>query len=281
MLRYHGGKWKIASWVVSHFPRHRIYAEPFCGAASVLLHKRRSWTEVLNDVDGELINFFRVLQDGEKGESLIRLLSLTPYSRDEYVLAHESADDPVERARRLCILSYMGHSSVSTHGRPSGFRSRSHQAHTDPGHHWRHYPEHLADVVGRLRGVVIENRPAPDIISLFDAPDALFYVDPPYPESTRLTFGAYRHEMTDDEHLALAGRLREAAGYVIVSGYRCEMYDDAYADWKRVERQTIGDGGPRTECLWISPRTVQAKQSEKKVVRQAELPLDAWRYPVT
>jgi DNA adenine methylase len=273
MLRYHGGKWKIAPWVVSYFPHHKIYAEPFCGAASVLLHKRRSWCEYLNDMDEELINLFRVLQDKDSAEALIHLLSVTPYARGEYVLAHEPTTDPVERARRLCILSYMGHSSVSTHGGASGFRYRTHQAHTDPGHHWRDYPAHLAAVVDRLRGVIVENRPALEIIPLVDSPDTLFYVDPPYPESTRLTFGAYRHEMTDDEHTTLSDCLKGMSGYVIVSGYRCDLYDSLYGDWHRVERQTIGDGGPRTECLWVSPRTVAARLAENRIVRQATLPL--------
>jgi DNA adenine methylase len=273
MLRYHGGKWKIAPWVISHFPCHRIYVEPFCGAASVLLQKSRAWSEYLNDLDGELINFFRVLQDRERAEALIRLLSVTPFSRDEYALAHEPTTDPVERARRLCILSFMGHSSVSTHGRPSGFRHRTHHAHTDPGHHWRHYPAHLAVVVDRLRGVIIENRPALELIPLADTPDTLFYVDPPYPQSVRLTFGAYRFEMTDEDHAALAECLREVSGYVVVSGYRCDLYDDLYTGWNRLERQTISDGGPRTECLWISPRTAEANRAEKNVVRQAALPM--------
>jgi DNA adenine methylase len=273
MLRYHGGKWRVAPWVVGHFPRHRIYAEPFCGAASVLLQKSRAWSEYLNDLDGELINFFRVLQDTKRAESLMRLLSVTPFSRDEYDLAHEPASDPVERARRLCILSFMGHSSVSTLGRPSGFRHRTHHAHTDPGHHWRQYPMYLAVVVERLRGVIIENRPALKLIPLLDTPDTLFYVDPPYPQSVRLTFGAYRFEMTDEEHIALAECLQQVSGYAIVSGYRCALYDDLYAAWERVERQTTSDGGPRTECLWISPRTTEAKRVEKNAVRQAALPM--------
>jgi DNA adenine methylase len=167
----------------------------------------------------------------------------------------------------------MGFSSTSAHGSASGFRYRTPSSHTDPGHHWRHYPAHLAAVVDRLRGVIVENRPALEIIPLVDSPDTLIYVDPPYPASTRLTFGAYRHELTDDEHTALAECLRQVSGYVVVSGYRCDLYDDLYTDWHQVERQTTSDGGPRTECLWISPKTVDARLAENKIVRQATLPL--------
>jgi DNA adenine methylase len=273
ILRYHGGKWRLAPWIGAHFPKHRIYVEPFCGAASVLLNKEHSWSEYLNELDDELTNFFRVLQDDQAAVALVRRLALTPFSRAEYDLAHEAADDPAERARRLCILSFMRHSQTSTHARPSGFRFRTHRSHTDTGRHWRLYPDYLSTAVERLRGVIIEHRPALEIIPLTDAPDTLFYVDPPYPASTRICYGTYRHELTDDEHAALAECLMRVNGFVVVSGYRYDLYDGLYEDWRRVERTTTSNGGLRTECLWISPSADAIKHYESQTGGQAMLPL--------
>lgn len=103
-LRYFGGKWRLAPWIISHFPEHTCYVEPFAGGASVLLRKPESKVEVLNDLDGEVVNFWRVLR--EQTEAFIRAVELTPFSREEASLAYQVADDPLERARRLFIRSW-------------------------------------------------------------------------------------------------------------------------------------------------------------------------------
>jgi DNA adenine methylase len=268
ILRWHGGKFRLAPWIQSFFPKHRIYCEPFSGAGSVLLTKPRVWAEYLNDLDGQVINLFRVLQDGSRAKELIRLLTLTPFAREEFDLAcgPEGEIDSVERARRLCIRSFMGFSSGSATGKSTGFRSRSFRSNTGPARDFLAYPEKLWAVVNRLRGVTIENRPALEIIPLLDTPGTLIYADPPYPASTRTNYGTYRHELTDDDHVALAECLHGCSGYVLISGYRCDLYDQLYAGWIRVEKQAMSDHGYRQECLWLSPRTAAVTQKTKQLM---------------
>lgn len=262
-LRYHGGKWKLASWVISHFPPHRIYVEPFGGAASVLIQKPRSYSEVYNDLDSEVVALFRVLRDREKAAELVRLLELTPYAREEFEAAYADTDSEIEVARRLCVRSFMGFGSSATVKRHrTGWRSNSTRSGTTPAHDWMHYPEALRAVIQRLRGVVIECRPALDVIRQHDGPDTLHYVDPPYVHQTRagLLNGrgnhAYNHEMSDDDHRELATVLRELEGAVVLSGYPCELYDgELYPDWARYERQHHADGArDRTEALWLNDK---------------------------
>lgn len=259
VLRYHGGKWMIAPWIISHFPKHRIYVEPFGGAASVLLRKPRTYSEVYNDLYGEVVNLFRVLRNPAQARELIRIVTMTPYARQEFEDAYIADGDPIEQARRTLVRAYLGFGAFSAAGGRTGFRTGFRRSGPAAANDWRHYPPILADAVERLRGVTIENRPAVEVIATYDDPTALFYVDPPYPLSTRGTDAWYAHEMTDDDHRQLAATLHACAGMVVVSGYACDLYDrELYADWQRVERATHGDGArDRTEVLWLKPNTVQ------------------------
>jgi len=258
ILRYHGGKWRAAPRIIAHFPPHRIYAEPFGGAASVLLRKPRSYAEVYNDLDGEIVNLFRVLREPVQARELIRLLKLTPFARYEFELSYITADDPIEQARRTAVRSFMGFASTVTGKWTTGFRNNSTMSGTTPAHDWRNYPDALLATVERLRGVVIENRPALDVIREHDSTRTLHYIDPPYPHETRndrWAGNAYRYEMADDDHRELAGVLRGVAGAVVISGYSCDLYDqELYPDWRRVSFDTMADGAQeRIEVLWISP----------------------------
>jgi len=124
VLRYHGGKWRLAPWVIEHFPYHKVYVEPFGGAASVLMQKERAYAEVYNDLDGEIVNVFRVLRKPEQAERLAYLLAFTPYAREEFVLSYEPSDEPIEQARRTIVRSYMGYSSdAATRTVKTGFKS--------------------------------------------------------------------------------------------------------------------------------------------------------------
>ena len=262
-LRYHGGKWRLATWIISHFPAHRVYVEPFGGGASVLLQKPRSYGEIYNDLDGEVVNVFTVLRD--RGEELRRALELTPFSRSEFVTSYEPHDDPIERARRTIVRSFQGFGSAAACGETSGFRANSNRSGTTPAHDWRNYPDHIPLLIERLRGVVIEQRPAIDVMRQHDAADCLHYVDPPYVHSTRsakargtVTRKAYRHEMDDDAHRALADVLHGLRGSVVLSGYRSALYDELYKRWTRIDRNAHADGArARVECLWLSGKRVQ------------------------
>lgn len=252
LLRYHGSKWRLADWIVSHLPRHRTYVEPFGGAASVLLRKPRSHTEVYNDLDSELVNLFRVARD--QGEALRRALELTPFARDEFALSYAASDDPLERARRTVARSFMGFGSNALH-QTTGFRSRSRRSGTSPAADWRGYPQALEAIIRRLQGVVIEHRDAFEVMGAQDAEDTLFYVDPPYVPETRDAGGDYRHELTVADHERLAEALHALAGPVVLSGYASALYDRLYSGWRRVERRTHADGArERVEVLWLSPR---------------------------
>lgn len=261
-LRYHGGKWKLAPWIVSHFPAHRFYVEPYGGAASVLLRKPRAYSEIYNDLDGEVVNLFRVLRNPADARELIRLLTYTPYSRQEFEDSQLLAGDPIELARRTVVRSFLGYGSTAATSN-TGFRTGARKTGSAAAMDWRRLPDCLHAVVDRLRGVTIENRPALDVLRQYDADDALHYVDPPYPRSTRNIHSAsnaiYRYEMTDEEHRHLADTLRQLRGMVIVSGYGCDLYDqELYPDWHRLTRNTHADGGgDRTEVLWISPSAVR------------------------
>jgi DNA adenine methylase len=251
ILRWHGGKFLLAPWIIEQLPAHRVYVEPFGGAASVLLQKPRSFAEIYNDLDGDVVNLFRVCR--EHGEDLVRALELTPFAREEFALAYQSTEDPLEQARRLVVRSFMGFGSNS-HCRVSGFRARALRNGTTPANDFRHYPEALCMIIERLKGVVIEHRPALQVIADHDTPETVFYVDPPYVSGTRDKGRDYRYEMTDADHGRLAEMLHTIQGAAVLSGYESPEYDALYAGWRKVSRPTFADGArERLEVLWLSP----------------------------
>lgn len=261
-LRWHGGKWRLAPWIISHFPEHRIYTEAYGGAGSVLLKKPRAYGEIWNDLDDEAVNLFQVLRDKRLAAELRRALYLTPFSRREFELSYESTTDPTERARRLVIRSYQGFgANAHNRGAPTGFRPGSNRSHTTPAHDWANYPSALARIIKRIRGVVIEHRDALKVLLQHDMTDTLHYVDPPYIHSTRGTGHdakhRYRYEMFPHDHENLAQILRGLKGMVVLSGYPSPLYDRLFGDWKTSERQAMADGAnERTEVLWMNPACV-------------------------
>lgn len=261
IVRYHGGKWRLAPWIISHFPPHRIYTESFGGGGSVLLQKTRSYGEIYNDLDGEIVNLFRVAR--EQGEELRRVVELTPFARDEFHLSYKPTEDPVEQARRTLVRSYMGFGSAAVCGEISGFRANSNRSGTTPAHDWQHFPASLVATIERLRGVVIENKDAHAVMVQHDGPDTLHYCDPPYPHSTRMKGAArpgkcYRHEMTDEDHRGFAAVARKLDGMVIISGYACPLYEELFGDWRQEQRETHADGArDRIEVLWLNDAAVE------------------------
>jgi DNA adenine methylase len=262
VLRYHGGKFILAPWIISHFPYHRVYVEPFGGAGSVLMRKERSYAEIYNDKWNVVVNVFRVLRDPTTALELERRLRLTPFSRVEfYGCSDEETNlisDPIERARRTILRSFAGFGSASTNGSYStGFRANSNRSGTTPAHDWMNFPTHISSFVDRLKGVVIENRHYIDVFSQHDSAETLFYLDPPYmPETRNLKRGnaAYAHEFTIQDHIDLASSIHNLKGKVVISGYHTDLYDNLYKGWMKVVKNTYGDGAvKRVEVLWISP----------------------------
>lgn len=256
ILRYHGGKWMLAPWIVAHFPAHRCYVESFGGAASVLMQKTRSYSEVYNEKDGEIVNLFRVVR--ESGKELISALLLTPFARDEFDLSYQPSSDPIEQARRTVTRSFMGFGSAAACGSKTGFRANSNRSGTTPAHDWANFPESLKGIVERLRGVVIENRDACEAMVQHDGHDTLHYVDPPYVLETRSMANpyckkGYRYELDDEEHEELSATLHSLKGKVCLSGYPCPLYERLFSDWRRVDRSALADGAlKRTEVLWMN-----------------------------
>lgn len=265
-LRYHGGKFRLAPWIQEFFPDHHIYVEAF-GGGSVLLCKERSYSEVYNDLDDEVVNLFRVLRDPVQSEQLARALHLTPFAREEFRGAYLVSDDPVEGARRTLVRSFMGFGTTMLRRNRTGFRAKANRRGQPAQMDWVNYPAHVATFADRLRGVVIEHRDALEVIAQQDSRSTLFYVDPPYPHSTRTALqvkspndAAYKHELTDADHKALAQVLHAIDGMAIVSGYPCALYDDElYPTWERFERRAMADSAKvRTEVVWLNPACSEA-----------------------
>lgn len=268
VIRYHGGKFRLAPWVIEHFPPHQVYIEPFGGAAGVLIQKPRSHGEVYNDLDGDIVNLFRVLQDATSRAELTEKLVLTPYARSEFELAWIATDEPVERARRTIIRAQMGFGSAGASKGTTGFRIDCYRQYGTAQQLWARYPEQLASIGQRLAGVLIENRPAIDIMLAHDSAQALHYVDPPYMHDTRVR-GAqkgryYRHELDDEQHAELLATLNTLQGMVVLSGYPSQLYAEALEGRTMNTTQariSAGRGGDtRTECLWINPACMAALQ---------------------
>jgi DNA adenine methylase len=252
VLRYFGGKWALAPWVIEHMPEHKVYVEPFGGAASVLMRKPRSPVEVYNDLDAEIVGLFRVLQDPAQCQRLIRLLRRTPYSRAEFRQAFEPATDPIVRSQRAIIRAYMSihHSALFMPCKTGSFASTAGCGHKS----WVNYPRHLVSICRRLRGVIIEQRDALEVVRIQDSPDTLFFVDPPYLPATRNMGTKYRHELAQSQHVELLELLKSVQGQVMIAGYPSPLYDDLLADWQRIEREHFARAnGVRkaTEVLWI------------------------------
>jgi len=265
IITYYGGKGYSWRRIVPHFPPHHTYAEPFGGAANVLLNKPPSPVEVYNDIDSNVVTIFRVLRDYP--DELRRALELTPYSREEYVRCLGPLDglDDVEKARRLIVRYrqvFGGQGQKGTPGQWSYSVTRSSRGMAHAVSHWLSAIDKvLPSVVERFRRVQIENLPWQEIIRRYDTPETLFYCDPPYLLSTRNGCVGYKYEMTVEEHRELAEVLNSVKGHVVLSGYASPEYDEWYAGWERVEfgatvTARLDKGRScdrRTEVLWIKP----------------------------
>lgn len=261
VLRWHGGKWRIAPWIITNLPRHRCYVEPFGGAASILLRKPPSKIEVLNDADRRLVRFFRTLR-GREAE-VVRAIDLTPYSRAEFEAAFQEADDPVEDARRVFVLCWQGRSRGLGEWK-TGWRyeingRRNARAVDD------FRADHLPAVVARLKHVQLECDDAAAVIARYDSPATLYYLDPPYVWETRSkrtskVSARYTAELDEAGHRALAAQLHQVVGMVVLSGYPSPLYVDLYeaAGWRRLDRACLTDHGFRVECLWFNPAAAAA-----------------------
>ena len=236
---WYGGKFSHLEWLLPLLPDAHHYCEPFAGSAAVLINREPSPVETYNDIDGEVVNFFRALRDSP--DALVRAIGITPFSREEFYHAVSRGGDYIpdlERARLFFVRARQartGLAQTATLGRWANCKKTSRAGMSGVVSRWLGSVEHLPEVAERLLSVQIENRPACDIIKLYDDVDTLFYCDPPYLHSTRGDSKAYGFEMEENEHCELSAVLRRCVGKVAVSGYRCELMDELYADWRRFD----------------------------------------------
>lgn len=262
-FRYFGGKWVLAAWIISHFPKHINYVELCGGAGSVLIQKERSPIETFNDLDGEIVNFFLVLRT--KRDELIEQIRFTPWARAEYRLSYEPAAQPLERARRFYMRHQMAISA--SHRYSSGMRMVKRLDSGIPAKYHANI-DHLYQIAERFMGVQVEQLTALKCIEKYETPETLFYFDPPYVLEKRSSSKEYAFEVDTAFHVEAAGLLRESEGYIVVSGYACQLYTDLYEayGWQRVEIEAQTNGEKRIESLWLNPKTVEALEQ----VRQPE-----------
>lgn len=254
ILHYPGSKWSMSAWIISHMSVHQTYLEPFLGSGAILFSKERSPLETVNDLDGELVNLFRIIR--ERPDELAHVVRWTPHSREEYYLSYEPVEDDLERARRLIVRLWQGRGGKTSHR--TGWRSMIECNGPLPGKEWRQFPEKIAAVSERLMGVQIECQPALQLFDRYKRPNVLMYVDPPYILSTRTT-SSYKHEMTNDDHSEMLEALDNHPGPVLLSGYAHPLYNERLKHWKReTKRAKAENGASREEVLWINPIAAHA-----------------------
>lgn len=257
VLKYPGAKNRIASWICEYIPEHKVYVEPYFGSGAVFFNKIPARIETLNDLDGNVVNYFRVIR--EKQTELAVMLSQTPYSRDEYYLACEynPEDSDIEKARKFAVRCWMGFGCSNLYR--NGFRSSQQQTSPHTTKEWRGLPERLKAASERLKNAQIENLPAEEIIKRYDTPDVFLYVDPPYLHGTRKNY-LYKYEMEDEEHMKLLKLLARHPGKVLLSGYDNDMYNDILKSWHKEKKRTQAESGiQRTETLWMNYQMGQEK----------------------
>lgn len=254
ILKYPGAKWNIAEWIISHFPTHNHYLEPYFGSGAVFFNKPPTAHEIINDLSGDVVNLFRVIRD--RGTDLAALVEMTPWAREEYEASYLPCDDPIERARRFVIRAQQGHGTDGIRGGKTWSKSQ----HDRPGwrpRRWHQIPDQIEAIISRIGEAEIDNRLAVDLLCDYAKYDVLIYADPPYPLSTR-SGKLYQHEMTDADHMALLDTLDAHPGPVVLSGYHCALYDDRLAHWTTREKRVQAEkGNTRVEVLWLNPVCVE------------------------
>jgi DNA adenine methylase len=252
---YFGSKQRIAPWIASLLPEHGHYVEPFGGGLSVLLAKRPSSMETVNDLDGELMTFWRVLRD--RPAELLRACFLTPHGRAELAATWDPTTDELELARRIWCRLAQGRSGTL---RNTGWRYYIDPAGSSmsmPGY-LEAYADRLAAAAERLHSVSLEALPALEVIARYGARDGvLLYVDPPYLGETRGWGNNYRCEMKNaDEHRHLAAALVDCKATVVLSGYDSDLYRGLFDGWHRYTQTSMTGNAKtdktRTEVLWAN-----------------------------
>lgn len=253
VLKWPGTKWRMAKAIVELIPDHKIYLEPFFGSGAVFFNKQVANTEILNDLDSQVTNLFKMIRD--RGEELASAIELTPYSREEYKESYEVPTDELDKARLFLVRSNMARAGMqyySSSWRHAGpvLGAQTKQRVTGA---WNVLPERIKAAAIRLKDAEIENIDALKLIEKYNHPECFIYVDPPYLLSTRRQ-RYYNVEMTEDsEHIELLNVLKNHKGTAIISGYESQLYDELLSDWHSVEIENSAEQGKkRIEKLWCN-----------------------------
>ncbi len=257
-VKWWGGKYYLSARIIDLFPEHRIYVEPFGGAASVLLNKTPADVECYNDLDVRISRLFRVLQNS--GEEFVTRLRVTPYSQWEFQEAATYPAQADDLGKSVCDFIRWRQSFGGQGKTWSCSTTRVRGGMAGDVNAWWTAIDMLPEIIERIRSVQILHQPALKAIQRFDHDEALIYCDPPYVHATRSrgSTEVYGVEMTDADHRELAAQLHECRSKVVLSGYRCDLYDDLYHSWRREEFDIANHaaGGKQkarqTECVWMN-----------------------------
>ena len=248
VLKYPGSKWRISDWIISHFPEHKVYCEPFFGSGAIFFNKAPSYIETINDIDGDIVNLFRVIR--KNPNELADLLWATPFARDEFASCYERSDNPIEQARRTLVRYHQSFGTsnssknswknVQTYGGPRTATM------------WNCLPERIVECCERIKEAQIENIDAIELIKRYNDKHTLIYCDPPYLLGLRKR-NLYKHEITDEYHEKLLEALNSTQSMVVLSGYDNELYNKELRDWHTDEKRTTAQMGlHRIEKIWMN-----------------------------
>lgn len=258
---WYGGKFSHLKWLLPLLPKTHHFCDVFAGSASVLLNRPPSPVETYNDLDGDVVNFFRVLRDFP--EELSRAIALTPFSREEFFYATTAAErqeNAISRARFFYVKARQtrtGMAQASSLGRWANCKQTSRSGMAGSTSRWLTATPKLSAIADRLLRVQIENRPALDLLKTYDHKDTLFYCDPPYLHETRGDDKIYAHEMSKEDHRDFLEVVQTLAGKVAISGYNSKLYSAHLKQpkWTKIEAPTRtchSSKTPRTEILWVN-----------------------------
>lgn len=255
---WYGGKFSHLDWLLPLLPQSLHYCEPFGGSAAVILNRTPSPIETFNDLDRDIIIFFKVLR--EHKDELIEKIGLTPFSREEFEISSsdEKDLDDIERARRFFIRARQvrtGLAQKASGGRWAHCLLTSRAGMSGAVSRWLGSVEGLSEIAQRLLRIQIEHRPALEVIERYDSEETLFYCDPPYPHESRSDSNAYKYEMKDDEHRELARVLNAVKGKVAISGYECDLMSELYGGWNvhySKKKKINSSKAEKREVLWTN-----------------------------
>lgn len=253
-LKYHGSKHRIAPWIISYMPEHSMYVEPFGGGYAVGLAKSPAKSEVYNDLNGDVSNLFRMVR--ERGDKLAQLIQMTPYSRDELDLAYIPCKDPLERARRFYVRAWLSIKTTNI-DKNSGFRATvNSDDNCSTALTWSKSYDNILAIRKRLERVTVENCDAFKLFKRYDLPKTLWFLDPPYLNSTRSQKSqskGYKHNFTDADHIHLLDVAKRLKGMVMISGYKNSLYDEMLEGWQCETCNAMDDNNnKKVECLWMN-----------------------------